>query len=218
VAAAVGYCAVGLDYRYLLFFERDACFDVLVRLAEMAVLGNDDDPTTLALPDRTVTLPFSGWLHAGPRLTPDDPRPTWDFRTFLCFEPDEEIEDYLERLSSQWGEEAAAQHQHEELGRPAIGYIYLSVHRDMTEWPSGTGDDLVLFEFGTTGSRMSALFFASESIRRTFTGLLESCRGVYGLFDMENRAELFWLRGVEQSVQLPTAEMPLAEIERPTVR
>ena len=202
---------MGLDYRYLLFFERDACFDVLERLAEMAVLGSEDDPTTLVLPDRTVTLPLSDWLQTGSRLTHDDPRPTWDFRTFLCFEPDEDIEDYLERASSQWGE---AEDQRDELGRARVGSVYLTVHRDMTEWPSGTDDDLVLFEFGTTGSSMSALFFASESIRRTFIGLLESCRGVYGLFDKEDWAELIWLRGVDRSVPLPAAELSLAEIER----
>ena len=88
----------------------------------------------------------------------------------------------------------------------------------MTEWPSGTDDDLVLFEFGTTGSRMSALFFSSASIRRAFTGLLESCRGVYGVFDKEDWAELVWLRGVARSERLPAAELALAEIERLTAR
>ena len=109
---------MGLDYRYLLFFDRDACFDVLERLAAMAVLGSDDDPTTLVLADRTVALPYSDWLRTESRLTRDDPRPTWDLRTTLCFEPDEDIGDYLERLGSQWGEAAV---QHDELGRARIG-------------------------------------------------------------------------------------------------
>ncbi len=136
----------------------------------------------------------------------------------LSFEPDEEIESFLARLNSQLGEDANADDQHNDSGRASIGYVYLTVHRDMALWPSDTDDDLALFEFGTTGSRMSTLFFASESIRRAFTGLLESCRGVYGLFDMENHAELFWLRGSKRSVQLPTAEMTLLEIERLTTR
>ena len=208
---------MGIDYRYLLSFDQDACFDVLERLAEMAVPGSDHGPTTLVLPDRTVTLPYSAWFHTGSRLDWDDPSPTWDFMAVLCFEPDEDIEDYLDRVDFRLSEAENDDH-HDELGRATIGYVYLTVHRDMAEWPSGTDDDLVLFEFGTTGSRMSTLFFASESIRRTFIGLLESCRGVYGLLDMEERAELFWLRGLERSEQLPTAEMPLVELERLTTR
>jgi hypothetical protein len=158
------------------------------------------------------------WIAWRSRLTWDDPSPTWDFMVVLCFEPDEEIESYLERVSTQLARSADTHDQHDERGRAGIGWIYLTVHRDMTEWPSGTDDDLVLFEFGTPGLRMSSLFFASKSIRRAFTGLLESCRGVYGLFAMEDWAELFWLRGVERSERLPSAELPLAEIERLTAR
>ena len=207
---------MGMDYRYLLFFERDARLDVLERLAEMAE-HDADHQTILRLPDREVVLPFSGWQETGARIAWDDPSPTWDFMTVLCFEPDESMTYYLERMSSRFGAEQAGDDAGDLLdpqGRACIGYVYLTVHNDMTEWPSETGEDLVLFEFGTPGSSMSVLFTESESIRRTFVHLLETCRGVYGLLDMEDPAELFWLRGEEMDERLPTASLPLAEIER----
>jgi hypothetical protein len=74
--------------------------------------------------------------------------------------------------------------------------------------------DVVLFDFGTTGSRMSAMFQESESVRRTMVGLLEQCGGVCGIFDMEDPATLFWWRGRQLEVELPTAELDLAEVER----
>ena len=207
---------MGLDYRYLLFFERGARLDVLERLAEMA----DSDPdrrTILVGPDGPVTLPFSGWLKTGQRISWDDTSPTWDFMTVLCFEPDEAIEYYLDRLPRSPrddGGEDDNEDAHDEHGLAAIGYIYLTLHNDMSDWPSETGEDLVLFEFGTPGTSMSVLFTESESVRKGFTHLLETCSGVYGLLDMEDMADLFWWRGEEMADRLPTANVSLAEIER----
>lgn len=206
---------MGMDYRYLLFFERGARFEVLERLTEMAE-SDVDSQTILFLQDRAVTLSFSGWLETGPRISWDDPSPTWDFMTVLCFEPDDAIDYYLERVRRQTGQERSedAGDRLDRQRRACIGYIYLTVHNDMGEWPSGTAEELVLFEFGTPGSSMSALFTESESIRRTFIHLLETCRGVYGLLDMEGTAELFWWRGEEKAERFPDARLPLAEIER----
>ncbi len=207
---------MGMDYRYLLFFERDARFAVLERLAAMAEMPepSSDPPTTMRLPDRTITLPFPGWLQTGAEISWDDDSPSWDFMTVLCFEPDEAIDDYLDNFySGVGGDVDEEKHRYDRQGRSKLGFVYLSVHNDMTEWTSGAGEDLVMFEFGTPGSRMSMLFFESESIRRTFSSLLESCRGVYGLFDREDSAELFWLRGNAVEEELPTADLSLAEIE-----
>jgi hypothetical protein len=206
---------VGMDYRVLLFFERGARLDVLERIAEMAQLA-PGRRTILDLPDRTVLLPFSGWLQTGPRISGDEASPTWDFMTVLGFEPDEAIDHYLERLRRQPGAGIEGDGDGDPLdpqGRAWVGYIYLSVHNDMTRWLSGTGEDLVLFEFGTPGSSMSVLFTESESIRRTFTQLLETCRGVYGLLDVEDGALLFWLRGREMDEWIPHASLSLADID-----
>lgn len=199
-----------MDYSYQLFFPREVLVDVLEQLA--AIAEPTGEPTTLILPDRTLTLPYSTWSDTPSELRWDDPSPSWEFATSLCFEPDDPIRDYLEPRMA--GDPPADSPLHyDDQGRAKIGYIYLTVQRDMANLPSGTGEDLMRFSFGTPGSTMSVLFLESDSIRRTFIGLLESCRGVYGVFDREDPAELFWLRGAERSEELPTAEMTLAEIE-----
>jgi hypothetical protein len=192
-----------MDYRYLLYFERDARFDVLEHLAAMAS-PTSEGPTTLVLPDRTVELPFGTWSMPQRRITWDDPDPSWDFMTVLSFPPDESIEDYLDRRRIS---------QYDDQGRAELGIVYLTVRNDLGAAASGTGEDLVLFAFGGPGSSMSVLFMESESIRATMVQLLESCRGIYGVFDREDEADLFWLRGSPHDDTLPTADLSLGEIE-----
>jgi hypothetical protein len=199
-----------MDYSYQLFFPREALVEVLQQLA--AIAEPTGEPTTLILPDRTLSLPYSTWAGTPSELRWDDPSPCWEFATSLCFEPDAPIRDYLEPRMADDPPADSPLH-YDDRGRARIGYVYLTVQRDMANLPSGTGEDLVRLSFGTPGSTMSVLFSESDSIRRTFIGLLESCRGVYGVFDREDPAELFWLRGAERSEELPTAEMTLAEIE-----
>lgn len=199
---------MGMDYEYQLFFERDALVDVLERLGTMA--DPTGAPTTLVLPDRTLTLPYSTWADTSSELRWDDPDPRWEFATSLWFEADGPIRDYLEPRTVG---DPAADSYYDDGGRARIGYVYLTVHRGPTDSSGGTGDDLVEFSFGTPGSSMSVLFSESESIRRTFAALLASSRGVYGVFDREDPATLFWWRGRELDEELPTAEMTLAQIE-----
>lgn len=197
---------MGLDYRYLLFFERAAELDVFRHLAAIAAAGGDEVATIEVpaqgdFPYRTVTLPFRSWAGTEKHLWWDDPE--WNFATVLAFEPDEAIEWYQRddpRLDEQ--------------GRHEIGYIYLTVRRRMEDWASGVDRDVVLFDFGTTGSKMSAMFQESESVRRAMVDLLEECRGVCGVFDTEDSATLFWWHGRDLEVELPTAELDLAEVER----
>jgi hypothetical protein len=196
-----------MDYRYLLYFEREARFDVLEHLAAMAA-RTSEGPTTLVLPDRAVELPFGTWSEPQRRLTWDDPAPTWDFMTVLCFEPDGPIEDYLVRLRSGPGGQEVS--PYDDRGRAELGIVYLTVKNDVD---GGTGEDLVLFDFSGPGSTMSVLFWESESIRRSMVNLLESCRGVCGYFDMEDGGELFWLRGERRDDRIPYSEMSLAEME-----
>lgn len=204
---------MGLDYRYLLFFERDARLDALEHLGRMGDAGSEHH-TTLRRPERTVELPFEPWCGTGAEIAWDDASPTWSFMTVLGFEPDEPIIGYLERMGRIRGGAAGPDDDLlDPRGLAPIGIVYLTVHHDMTDWPSGTGDDLVLFELGTPGSSMSVLFSESGSIRRALVGLLASCRGVYGLLDYEDWADVFWWRGRETDLRIPTAELPLAEIE-----
>lgn len=193
-----------MDYRYLLYFERDARFDALEHLARMAA-PTDDGPTTIVLPDRSLELPFGTWGKPRQRITWDDTGDAWNFSTVLCFPPDRALDDYL-RYFDRNGSDAR---RYDDLGRLEIGFIDLSVHDET----GGNGADLVSFTFGTTGSSMSILFMESESIRSSLFDLLASCRGVYAVFDMEDYADLIWLRGEQRDDRLPTADLTLAEIE-----
>jgi hypothetical protein len=196
---------VGLDYRYLLHFERDARVDVLERLAGMAA-PTADGPATIVLPDRTVELPFGTWGEPQRRIAWDDTRESWLFSTVLRFAPDEPIEDYLRHLD---GAGELNPDRYDERGRLDVGFIDLAVYDET----GTTGEDLVCFVFGTPGTSMSIAFMESDSIRSAMVDLLESCRGVYGVLDMEDFADLIWLRGERRDDRLPTAEMSLAEIE-----
>jgi hypothetical protein len=203
---------MGLDYSYLLFFERRARFDVLDRLAEIAE-PDLENQTTLILPDQVITLPFEGWLETGRRIEWDDPNPKWDFMTVLRFEVDEAIANYLDRREAGWRE--VADDADVELPEMAgLGYIYLTVYNDLRALSERLADPgLVLFEFDTPGTSMSILFTESTAIRQAFIHLLETCQGVYGVLDMENEAEVIWFKGEEVSVVIPHAYLSLPEIE-----
>ncbi|MHA6524700.1 hypothetical protein [Tessaracoccus sp. G1721] len=197
---------MGLDYRYLLFVERDAELEALRHLAGISAARRDgtsvEVPGPGDIPYRAETWPFKAAAGTPPHLWWDDPAPEWNFATVLAFEPDDALRWYQRdepRLDAQ--------------GRHEIGYIYLTVHRRMEDWASGADDGVVLLEFGTTGSKMSAMFSESESVRRAMVRLLEDCRGVCGIFDWEDHATLFWWRGRELDVELPQAELDLAEVE-----
>ena len=83
-----------------------------------------------------------------------------------------------------------------------IGYIYLTVFADITShWAFEKPADIVLFKFGTTGTKMSMLFHYSTSIREKFCTLLEDTGGLYGIFDQEvDYGELFWYRGKRMDI------------------
>lgn len=199
---------MGLDYRYLLLFEHEARFDALEGLAELGA-SNGEAATLLVLPERTVPLPFPAVRAETNRLTPDDNSPYWLFDTALWFPPDEAIEDYLA-----WRGTGTADAHYDDQGRAEIASISLTVDNNPQVWTTGCAGDLVLFEFLSTGTTMSMLFTNSGSIRTSFSGLLQAHRGVCGVLDMEEYANVFWLRGEAVDAWLPTASLPLTEIER----
>jgi hypothetical protein len=61
---------------------------------------------------------------------------------------------------------------------------------------------------------MSFLFSESESIRRTFTELLENYDGVSGIFDREiDYGQLFWFMGKQIEKDVESVYMLPEEIE-----
>lgn len=202
---------MGLDFSYLLFFDRRVRFTVLEHLAEMSEF-NLERQTALIFPDHVMILPFEGWVDTGRQLRWDDPSPTWEFMTVLRFDVDEPIAGYLDRRARD--PEAIGKIEEDRPEMAGIGYIYLTVYNDLAAFSQDAADpNLVLFQFGTPGTSMSILFTESTAIRQAFIRLLETCQGVLGLLDMEDEAEVIWFRGREVSVRIPHAYLPLAEIE-----
>ncbi|QRN83494.1 hypothetical protein JR338_01705 [Chloroflexota bacterium] len=122
--------------------------------------------------------------------------PEFGFDTVLIFEEDDAIID--------WGHgQEVTDKSTLAIGNHfqypvSVGYIYLTVYNDLSAYyPEIILDlqDLVLLNFGTTGTRMSNLFYYSKSIRTQFTNLLKEHQGVCGIFNMEERGEVFWLNG-----------------------
>ncbi len=191
---------MGLDFNYLLYFPKDRIWDVLQALAEFSNLGGTIN-TQIVFPDHVLTLPFEGSFMAKAPAQYDDPE--FEFALSQLFDEDEEILDYIisrgddiidrsppddENKKRQWG----------------IGFIYLTVIADIaSHWAFTRPADIVIFKFGTTGTRMSLLFHNSTSIREKFISLLENTGGLYGIFDQEvEYGDLFWYMGKRMSVSV----------------
>jgi hypothetical protein len=201
---------MGLDFSYLLYFNREHLWEALQGVAAIAVPHHT--PTVIHFPDHELSIPLNSWVLKDRRVHHDDPE--YSFATSLIFEEDEAIEDYFFGLGIEYTYRGPP--GTDEGNRISIGYIYLTVYNDLSWlYPQGkpTGD-LVLFDFGTTGTRMSLLFDDSTSIRKTFVKLLEKYRGVCGVFNRESGGgELFWFKGRFLSEYIGDAYMMPAEIE-----
>jgi len=189
---------MGLDYTYMLYFKRDQLADVLQGVSDIAV--SEHPPTFIHYPDSVVMIPLGKMPPYSEENVYEYDDAELSFDTILVFDEDEAILD--------WGH---AQHVDDSFRSPpginylapvSVGYIYLSVYNDLSIfYPEITLDlqDLVLFNFGTTGTRMSTMFRYSTSIRKTFTELLRKYSGICGLFNDEEKGEVFWLNGKERS-------------------
>lgn len=177
---------MGLDYSYRLFFHESQIWEVLQGVVAMA------DPLQpgidIRFPDKIITLPFESFMRK------DKPYEYYEkefsFATSLNFEEDDALIDYI----------TARDHLDEDRSPPddvdqpiiSIGFIYLDVRRDFSDYDNPQdGKDVVLFDFGTTGTRMSMLFEYSTSIRNAFTSLLRTFHGICGIFNRELEGEVF---------------------------
>lgn len=201
---------MGLDFSYLLYFKRDQLWDVLNGVASLAVPHHP--PTTIRFPDGNRSLPLDSWMAQGKTLDYDAPE--LQFSTVLLFEEDDEIFDYI---ASRDGDNPDRSPPIEEAtGQIAIGYIYLTIYNDLsTRIENARPSNLILFDFGTTGTRMSMLFSYSTSIRSTFARLLDRNNGLCGIFNRESDGgELFWLQGRRMTEYLPGAYLTDQEIKQ----
>jgi hypothetical protein len=199
-----------LNHNYLLYFKRDRLWDALQGVAKIAE-GTNPPPTTIHFPDHDLVLPIATGFQEENELPYD--KPEVDFAISMVFDEDKAILDYLSSNNDDWIHRAPP--DVDGIERVAIGFIYLTVYADLSKhYAFRKPTDLVLFSFGTTGTRMSSLFSESESIRRTFSELLENYGGVIGIFDWENDyGELFWFMGKPMQVSLTSNYMLPNEIE-----
>lgn len=183
---------MGLDYSYMLYFKKDQLEEVLLGIAEYA--EEHYPPTKIAFPDHILEIPLDFGLSRGKLYQYDDAE--IGFATALIFEEDKAILD--------WGHGQEVTDNNRPPPRNgfqfpvSVGYIYLTIYNDLSMYyPEIDLDlqDLALFNFGTTGTRMSTLFYYSASIRKQFTRLLSTYRGICGIFNMDENGEVFWLNG-----------------------
>ncbi|NMC47448.1 MAG: hypothetical protein GYA52_11545 [Chloroflexi bacterium] len=179
---------MGLDYSFRLYFNKARIWDVLQGVVEIGQPHHP--PARILFPDHVLEIPLDAWVARSNEFHCDNPE--LQFATVLNFAEDEPLWEYVTERD----------HSDEQYRSPpgdgnprmiSIGYIYLYIYQDLSDrHPLNLPVDLVLFEFGTTGTRMSILFEYSMSIRKRFTELLQRFHGVCGVFDRELEGEVFW--------------------------
>src|SRR5665648_318670 len=170
---------MGLDFSYLLYFHRNQLREVLLGVADIA--RTHEPPTQIQFPNHVLDVPLESFPLTGKVIHYDDPE--FSFSTVLVFDEDDAILD--------WGHAQEVEEPDrsppgkDRMNRVSVGYIYLTVYNELPayDFPGKNLRDLVLFNFGTTGTRMSKLFYYSTSIRKTFLELLNKYKGVCGVFN-----------------------------------
>ena len=200
---------MGLDFSYLLYFKRENLWEALQGV--VAIAETHEPPIKIQFPDHELYIPLDSWTLKDRRVHHDDP--DFGFDTVLRFDLDDGIDEYL---SDRYYEtDGRSPPEPDADNKAAIGYIYLGINNDLSrEYPDNDVDNLVLFDFGTTGTRMSLLFSYSTSIRKTFLELLRKYHGVCGVFNREaGGGEVFWFKGREMAIDIDDQYMLPDEIE-----
>jgi hypothetical protein len=207
---------MGLNYNYLLYFKRDRLWDVLHGLGDMCD-SEGMTPTTIHFPDHDLEVPLMSNWGQGNEHAFD--KPQYKFAISMTFDEDEAILDYL---NSRDGDRYDRSPPDETGVRQVdIGFIYLTVYADLSKHYAfkDKPTDMVLFEFGTTGTQMSILFEASASIRKTFIKLLARYQGLIGILDLEiDYGQMFWFMGEEIEYTPGSNYMLPEEIEQEIIR
>ncbi len=202
---------MGLNYSYLLYFKKEHLWDALQGVDNIAE-PYDHSTTIVHFPDRQdLVLPFKPSYGKKNEIQYDAPE--FNLEISLIFEEDQAILDYLTQTGV--GDAYRAPPDPVNPKKVAIGTIDLTVYADLSRpFAFKRLIDLVLFRFGTTGTRMSYLFAESTSIRKTFIELLERIPGVCGILDREmDGGDLFWLNGRQISEHLSEIYLTPNEID-----
>jgi hypothetical protein len=196
---------MGPNYSYLLYFMHECLWDVLYGLADVRDSQGHTQATS-RFPDRDQILSLMTSFGEKNKVRHDAPE--FRFAISLFFDEDPTILDYLQDRGDDRSDCNPA--GEDTVCRVAIGLIYLTVYADLAQhWAFKKPTDLVLFAFGTTGTRMSMLFEDSTSIRKTFIELLERFQGICGILNRNiDGGELFWLNERRLSEDILDVYMP----------
>jgi hypothetical protein len=186
---------MGLNFSYLLYFKREELWDALDGLVKIA--ERHSPATIIHFPDHDIAIPLEAALMSVKHYQFDEPE--MGFAICLNFKEDEAIRVYIKGRDGDddWQRSPPDTERKREV---LIGTIYLTIYQKN---PYYEADDPVLFEFDTTGTRMSILFSESTSIRKTMIQYLEKNNGICGVFNREmGGGELFWYKGQKKSIEL----------------
>jgi hypothetical protein len=196
---------MGLDYSYRLFFRRQSLRDVLQGVAAFSRPGVGQ--VSIRFPDRVMELPFKAMTGTGEQIAYDDPKPEWDLATSLYFDVDDDILAYLDEYRDAIAQQDRGQGEcpsRSQEARVAIGYIHLTVYRDLSALGERySNPDVIMLRFSAATSSMSLLFADSQSIRNGFTRLLSAHGGICGLLDREYDVAAIWWRGETTFREIP---------------
>jgi hypothetical protein len=199
---------MGLDYSYLLYFDRKLQWEALQAVIDISVPHHP--PTRILFPDHELSIPLESWSSNNGTLNYNDPE--LHMHTSIYFEEDDAIVDYLQDRIDDVNLRSPPEGN--QTPKVSIGYIYLTIYNESSPRYSGIGTkNYVAFDFGTPGTRMSKLFYYSNSIRSTFVKLLELVPGMCGVFNREEDGSIFWYKGKQLSIEIANPYMSLAEIE-----
>jgi hypothetical protein len=167
-------------------------------------------PTRILFPDHELSIPLETWSSNNGILNYDDPE--LPIHTSIYFEEDDAILDYLKGAID--NDDLRSPPEGNQPRKVSIGYIYLTIYNASSQYSSGIGTkNYAIFDFGTTGTHMSMLFYYSTSIRSTFVKLLERVPGICGVFNREDDGNVFWYKGQHLSEEIVDPFLPLPEIE-----
>lgn len=156
---------MGLNHNYLLYFKRERPREALHGVASAA----DPPPTKIHFPDRSVKLQIATDFQADNEISYDNPE--IKFGDTKLFAENEVNRDYLFSIDNDWIHRTPPK---EDCGdQVAIGFIYLKAYTDLSEhYAFNKLNDLLLFRFRTTGTRMSLLL--NEYVTKVNEFILQS--------------------------------------------
>ncbi|MFJ1702483.1 hypothetical protein [Kitasatospora sp. NPDC088346] len=171
---------MGLDYSYEIYTPARNVTRALTELARLAPRTDRVPPLTVTVPGGgTVVVPFTSHFRSEP--VDCSTGGTLELDTAIMVGVDDAVREF----------EGGRGLEVDELGRVAIGYVYLTVRFAPTLHPRHAS-----LQFTAATSGMSRMFERSASVRAVFTDLTAAAGGVCCVLDTESHTvQVCWLNG-----------------------